>query len=109
MGLFSLVSRRSGKPINRDVYSHCRTGTPHHGSSIATLGKVVAKIIGACSPFNPPLTFLAALQVDSEVLYEITEDFMSKTQNLQLVSFFEMKMTNFGFFKRLGSILSTTF
>ncbi len=44
---------------------------------------------------------IGALQKDSKVLLEITEDFVPKTSSLQLVSFFEMKMTNLGFFKTM--------
>lgn len=50
---------------------------------------------------NPARTILGVLQKDSEVLFEIMEDFVGKTSKLQLVSFFEMKMTSFGFFKRM--------
>ena len=102
-GIIFLGESAIGPSQQDDMKSHCRAGTPHHGSGIATLGKIVAKIIGACSPINPPITFLAALQVDSEVLYEITEEFMTKRQDIRLVSFFETKMTNFGFSKRLAS------
>lgn len=50
---------------------------------------------------NPARTILGVLQKDSEVLFEIMVDFVGKTSKLQLVSFFEMKMTSFGFFKRM--------
>lgn len=50
---------------------------------------------------NPARTILGVLQKDSEVLFEIMEDFVGKTAKLQLVSFFEMKMTSFGIFKRM--------
>lgn len=78
-----------------------RLGTPHSGSSLATCGKMIANIVAACSPLNPAKTLLGVLQKDSEALYEITEDFREKAKSLQLVSFFEMEMTNFGIFRKL--------
>ena len=75
--------------------------TPHNGSNIATCGKIIANIVTACSPLNPAKKMIGALQKDSKVLLEITEDFVPKTSNLQLVSFFEMEMTNLGFFKTM--------
>lgn len=71
-------------------------GTPHQGSSIAACGKVVGKIVAACSPLNPAINLFKALQKESKVLFEISEDFKHKTTKLQLISFFEMEMTSFG-------------
>ena len=76
-------------------------GTPHHGSSLATCGKMIANIVAACSPLNPAKNLLGVLQKESEVLFEIMEDFLEKAKELQLVSFFEMEATNFGIFRRL--------
>ena len=45
--------------------------------------------MGACSHFRGT--------------YEITEEFVTKTKGLQVGSFCAMKMTSFGFFKKLGS------
>ncbi len=78
-----------------------RLGTPHHGSSVAKCAKMMANIVAACSPMNPARTILGVLQQDSKVLFEIMEDFVGKTTKLQLVSFFEMKMTTFGPFKKM--------
>ncbi|KAK2753074.1 hypothetical protein FQN55_005034 [Onygenales sp. PD_40] len=75
--------------------------TPHSGSAIADSGKVLANIIHACSPFRPARTLLGFLRRDSKVLFEITEDFVEKVAKLNIVSFFEMEMTNFRIFKRL--------
>jgi hypothetical protein len=62
---------------------------------------MMANIVAACSPMNPARTILGVLQQDSKVLFEIMEDFVGKTTKLQLVSFFEMKMTTFGPFKKM--------
>lgn len=79
-------------------------GTPHNGSSLAALGKLVANIVAACSPLRPARALVATLQKDSEVLLEITEDFVKRRKTLHLVSFFEMEMTYIApFVKRLVS------
>ena len=78
-------------------------GTPHNGSSIATCGKIIANIVAACSPLNPARGLLSSLQKDSQVLFEITEEFLEKAPELQLISFFEMETTNFVFFRRMVS------
>lgn len=77
------------------------TATPHSGSAVANNGRAIANIIQACSPFRPARGLLSSLRKDSKVLFEITEDFVEKASNLQIVSFFEMEMTSFGIFKRL--------
>ncbi|KAI9847786.1 MAG: hypothetical protein M1837_001679 [Sclerophora amabilis] len=87
--------------VQRAVYGIVFLGTPHNGSSIATCGKIIANIAAACSPINPAKVMFGALQKDSKVLFEITEDFVEKTSKLQLVSFFEMKTTSFGLFKKM--------
>lgn len=61
----------------------------------------------ACSPLNPAKRIIGALQKDSKVLLEITEDFVPRIASLQLVSFFEMKMTNLGFYKTMVLSKST--
>lgn len=61
----------------------------------------------ACSPLNPAKRIIGALQKDSKVLLEITEDFVPRTSSLQLVSFFEMKMTSLGFYKTMVLSKST--
>ena len=81
-------------------------GTPHNGSSLATLGKLVANIVDACSPINPARSLIATLRKDSEVLLEITEDFVKIRKSLHLVSFFEMEMTTIApFIRKLASVL----
>lgn len=79
-------------------------GTPHKGSDIANLGKVVADIVRACSIMNPANELLQTLQRDSRVLYEITEEFRPRATSLHIVSFFETKRTNFKIFSRLVSL-----
>ncbi|KAI4129153.1 MAG: hypothetical protein LQ341_006601, partial [Variospora aurantia] len=75
--------------------------TPHNGSNIATCGKIISNIVTACSPLNPAKRLIEALQKDSKVLLEITEDFVPRTSSLQLVSSFDMKMTSIGFYKTM--------
>lgn len=82
------------------------SGTPHNGSSIATCGKIIANIVAACSPLNPARKLLSNLQKDSQVLFEITEEFLQKAPELQLISFFEMEATNFIFFRRMVTEVS---
>lgn len=86
-------------------------GTPHSGSSLASAGALVANIVAACSSFSPAQKLLATLRKDSKVLYQISEDFISKTPRLELVSFYEMNMTNVfrGLIKRVVCIPFRTF
>jgi hypothetical protein len=58
------------------------------------LGKVIATIAAACTPVNPARHLLASLQTDSEVLFEITEDFVKRCSSLKIVSFFETELTH---------------
>jgi hypothetical protein len=69
------------------------------------MGKLVANIVAACTPLNPAKGLLATLQKDSEVLLEITDDFVKRRKKLHLVSFFEMEMTSIApFVKRFVSL-----
>jgi len=77
-------------------------GTPHNGSSLAGMGKLLANIVSACSPIRPPRVLLGSLQKDSEVLLEITEDFIKRRNKVRLVSFYELEFTPIGpFMKKL--------
>jgi hypothetical protein len=71
-------------------------GTPHSGSGIARPGKVIANIISACSQSKPPVKLLETLEKDSEVLFDIAENFVHISPKLQLVSFYELEMTPIG-------------
>ena len=75
-------------------------GTPHNGSSLASMGKLMANIVSACSPIRPPRTLIGSLQKDSEVLLEITEDFVKRRKKVHLVSFYELELTSIGPFVR---------
>ena len=63
---------------------------------------MVANIVKTFTPLHPPGKLLRALGPKSTVLFEITEGFVHKTQNLQLVSFYELNMTSIGIFKKLA-------
>ena len=41
--------------------------------------------------------------ISLQVLFEITEEFLEKAPELQLISFFEMEATNFAFFRKMVS------
>lgn len=78
--------------------------TPHHGSSVATSAKLFANIIKTCAPaysLKLNLGLLGSLRRDDRVLWEMTGDFVEKVPKLQIISFFEMKMTSFGIFKKI--------
>ncbi|PKX96267.1 LipA and NB-ARC domain protein [Aspergillus novofumigatus IBT 16806] len=75
-------------------------GTPHNGSSLAAMGKVLANIVSAFSPIRAPRALIGMLQKDSEVLLEITEDFLKRRRKVQLVSFYELEFTSIGPFLR---------
>lgn len=77
-------------------------GTPHNGSNLAVMGKLMANIVSACSPLRPPRALIRDLQKDSEVLLEITEDFVKRRRTVHLVSFYELELTSIGpFIKKL--------
>ena len=75
--------------------------TPHSGSSLATYGSALATITKYCSPLNPPQALLETLRKDSQVLLELTADFIAKASQLQIASFYEMKMTRLGLMKKM--------
>lgn len=81
-------------------------GTPHNGSGLAGMGKLLANIVSACSPIRPPRALIGTLQRDSEVLLEITEDFVKRRKKVHLVSFYELELTSIGpFIRRLVTTL----
>ncbi|KAK2787871.1 hypothetical protein FQN52_007050 [Onygenales sp. PD_12] len=65
--------------------------------------KLLAELVDLrkTAELRPARTLLGFLRRDSKVLFEITEDFVEKVAKLNIVSFFEMEMTNFRIFKRL--------
>ena len=75
--------------------------TPHGGSSLASYGSALATITTYCSPLNPPRALLDTLRRDSQILLELTADFVAKASRLQIVSFYEMKMTRMGLMKKM--------
>lgn len=68
-------------------------GTPHEGTSLASLGRVLANIVSAFSPVKPARTLLGVLRIKSDVLLDIAQDFMRRRRKLHMVSFYEMEMT----------------
>ena len=90
--------------LSRPQQTYTSLATPHNGSSLANIGKIVANIASACSWMNPAKRLLGTLQKDSKALFEITQEFVYKTPKLHLVSFYEMEMTNLVLFKRMASI-----
>ncbi|KAI1950901.1 hypothetical protein LOZ57_001449 [Ophidiomyces ophidiicola] len=87
--------------VQNATYGVIFFATPHNGSAVANAGKVLASIVDACSPFRPAQTLLSLLRKNSKALLEITNAFLQKACNLQIVSFFEMEMTRFGIFSLL--------
>ncbi|KAJ5950462.1 uncharacterized protein N7479_008875 [Penicillium vulpinum] len=88
--------------VQKSVYAMLFLGTPHNGSSLAGMGKLVANILSACSPLRPPRTLIGTLQKDSEVLLEITQDFIKRRKQVHIVSFYELEFTSIGpFLKKL--------
>ncbi|KAF8426994.1 hypothetical protein EV426DRAFT_636094 [Tirmania nivea] len=90
--------------VQQAVYGILFLGTPHNGSSLASLGKVISNVLSTVSPLHPARALITALQQDSKVLFEITQDFVKVARTIHLVSFFEMKMTPIApFIKRIAN------
>ncbi|RAK99392.1 LipA and NB-ARC domain protein [Aspergillus ibericus CBS 121593] len=88
--------------VQQAVYGILFLGTPHNGSNLAVMGKLMANIVSACSPLRPPRALIRDLQKDSEVLLEITEDFVKRRRTVHLVSFYELELTSIGpFIKKM--------
>lgn len=64
------------------------------------MGKLLANIVSAFSPIRSPRALIGMLQKDSEVLLEITEDFLKRRRKIRLVSFYELEFTSIGPFLR---------
>lgn len=90
--------------LSHPQQTYTSLATPHNGSSLANIGKIVANIASACSWMNPAKRLLGTLQKDSKALFEITQEFVYKTPKLHLVSFYEMEMTNLVLFRRMVNI-----
>ncbi|KAI9889407.1 MAG: hypothetical protein M1814_005343 [Vezdaea aestivalis] len=87
--------------VQSAVYGIIFLATPHTGSSVATVGKIIANIISACSPMFPAKALISKLKPNSQALYEVTQDFIILTPKLKLVSLYEMEMTGPIFLRRL--------
>lgn len=77
------------------------TATPHNGSSLVAYGSALATVAKYCSPLNPPQALLETLRKDSKALSELAADFVLKASKLQIVSFYETKMTRIGLLKKM--------
>lgn len=70
------------------------------------MGKLLANIVSACSPIRPPRALLGTLQKDSEVLLEITADFVQRRDKVRLISFYELEFTSIGpFIRKMVSVI----
>lgn len=72
------------------------TGTPHNGSDIAATGKILATLVSKISPLNAPRALLGMLRKNSQELFEMTEDFVKRRGDIELVAFYETRRTRVG-------------
>ena len=68
-------------------------GTPHRGAQSATM---LNNILAALPLGPPPKAYLADLQVTSNTLHEINEQFRHHCQELAMVSYYETEKTSLG-------------
>jgi hypothetical protein len=67
-------------------------GTPHYGSNIASLGRVVGQIANAVAVTPSPVVrvkLLKNLELDSETLQTISRQFVQRAADLTIISFIE--------------------
>jgi hypothetical protein len=64
-------------------------GTPHRGSNIAYWASIVVSIGRVAFPMRFKGTYLRALKENSELLREISENFLSIAPRFRIISFFE--------------------
>ncbi|KAH1339728.1 hypothetical protein KXX14_006904 [Aspergillus fumigatus] len=98
--LGGIIAKKEQEKVQQAVYGILFLGTPHNGSSLAAMGKVLVNIVSAFSLIRTPRALIGTLQKDSEVLLEITEDFLKRRRKVQLVSFYELEFTSIGPFLR---------
>lgn len=77
------------------------TATPHNGSSLAAYGSAIATVARYCSPLNPPQALLETLRKNSKALFDLRAEFVREASKLQIVSFYETKMTRIGIWKKM--------
>lgn len=75
--------------------------TPQSGSSLTTYGSALATIAKYCSPLSPPQALVEMLHKGSDILLELTADFIAKATQLQIASFYGMEMTEIGLMKKM--------
>lgn len=76
--------------------AHYLTGTPHNGSDIAATGRILATLVSKISPLNAPRALLGMLRRNSQELFEMTEDFVKRRGDIELVAFYETRRTRVG-------------
>ncbi|KMP09093.1 TPR repeat:NB-ARC [Coccidioides immitis RMSCC 2394] len=59
--------------------------TPHNGTNLAIMGKLLANIVSACSPVKTPRALIRTLQKDSQVLLDITGDFNKRRKKVHII------------------------
>ncbi|KAL8720029.1 MAG: hypothetical protein Q9225_003045 [Loekoesia sp. 1 TL-2023] len=77
-------------------------GTPHHGSSKATLLSSLEKIVSLTIPrkvFQTSSSLVHALKEDSETLQEITDQFAPLMKHFRIFFFWEQERTNLKYTK----------
>lgn len=87
------------------IQSHVLTlvpGTPHRGSDLGDIGKVIAGVACAVSPLRAPRALIGMPQRDSDELLHLNEDYVRRASSVKIVSFFETRVTPIlGLLKRM--------
>lgn len=78
------------------------SGTPHRGSDLGGIGRVLAGVACAISPLRAPRALIGLLRRDSNELLHLNEDFVRRASSVKIVSFFETRVTPIlGLLKRM--------
>ncbi|KAM0806593.1 putative NACHT domain-containing protein [Seiridium cardinale] len=68
-------------------------GTPHRGSELADIGKVVGQIINTFLPNTTRTDLFTHLGKDSEALQDLASAFRHRLQDLEIATFYEVEPT----------------
>ena len=77
-------------------------GTPHQGSAKAYYGKILANVATGVM-HKPKSKLINALQSNSDTLIRLTSEFKFEAPNIQILTFYEMKLMGV-MFKNLVSM-----